>query len=38
MIRSHEVESPTEQMLKDETNKKINYTKGSKKIRVKKKH
>jgi len=22
MIRSHEVESPTEQMLKDETNKK----------------
>jgi hypothetical protein len=26
MIRSHEVESPTEQMLKNETNKKKSIT------------
>jgi hypothetical protein len=37
MIRSHETESLTKQMLKNKIRKKMNFTKGSKKIESEKK-
>jgi hypothetical protein len=35
--KKYETHSPTNQISKDETRKKINYTKGSKKIIIKRK-